>query len=136
VAEAAAPPWLILGSGQSADLTRSTADVASGSGEPVDKLPVFRERGRIASVNYLAFIQNVGIRLALRACGGRIAVFIPPQYVVNRDKRLVGIVSLVDIALANDPTGVVTSALCGVFSAAHRPRQRGAALFRARENAL
>jgi len=56
--------------------------------------------------------------------------------VVNRDKRLVGIVSLVDIALANDPTGVVTSALCGVFSAAHRPRQRGAALFRARENAL
>lgn len=34
--------------------------------------------------------------------------------VVNRDKRLVGIVSLGDIALADDPKGVGTWALCAV----------------------
>jgi CBS domain-containing protein len=34
--------------------------------------------------------------------------------VVNRDKRLVGIISLGDVALADDPEGVATSALCGV----------------------
>ena len=34
--------------------------------------------------------------------------------VVNRDKRLVGIVSLGDIALADDPKGAATSALCGI----------------------
>jgi len=34
--------------------------------------------------------------------------------VVNRDKRLVGIISLGDVALADDPEGAATSALCGV----------------------
>jgi CBS domain-containing protein len=34
--------------------------------------------------------------------------------VVNRDKRLVGIVSLGDIALADDPREAATAALCGV----------------------
>lgn len=34
--------------------------------------------------------------------------------VVNREKRLVGIVSLGDIALADDPKGAATTVLCGV----------------------
>src|SRR5262245_10721313 len=34
--------------------------------------------------------------------------------VVNRDKRLVGIVSLGDMALADDPNGAASVALCGV----------------------
>ena len=34
--------------------------------------------------------------------------------VVNRDKRLVGIVSLADIALADDPHEAASAALCGV----------------------
>jgi len=34
--------------------------------------------------------------------------------VVNREKRLVGIVSLGDIALADDPGEAVSAALCGV----------------------
>jgi CBS domain-containing protein len=34
--------------------------------------------------------------------------------VVDRDKRLVGIVSLGDIALSDDPNGAATTALCGV----------------------
>jgi CBS domain-containing protein len=34
--------------------------------------------------------------------------------VINRDKRLVGIVSLGDIALSDDPNGAASAALCGV----------------------
>src|SRR5262249_48187115 len=34
--------------------------------------------------------------------------------VVNRDKRLVGIVALGDIALSDDPNGAANTALCGV----------------------
>jgi CBS domain-containing protein len=34
--------------------------------------------------------------------------------VVNRDKRLVGIISLGDIALSDDPNGAAGTALCGV----------------------
>lgn len=34
--------------------------------------------------------------------------------VVSRDKRLVGIISLADIALSDDPNGAANTALCGV----------------------
>jgi CBS domain-containing protein len=34
--------------------------------------------------------------------------------VVSRDKRLVGIISLGDIALSDDPNGAASTALCGV----------------------
>src|SRR5215510_2197410 len=34
--------------------------------------------------------------------------------VVNRDKRLVGIISIGDIALADDPGEVASTALCGI----------------------